>query len=190
LSDPKQMDARKKIKVLELEDITLGYPGLTPSLGSSMLEACVVTFFKSGHKTGVKLLVKGAGDEQFTIRWNLKYGDQLRRTWNDQDEATEFAATCISILLAFRKTGYSVIERSFKKTGVDYWLGSKVDELNIFENKARLEVSGIFKGNERKVEYRTKIKLHQSKQSDSSKLPAFISVVEFSQPQSKFVRRQ
>ena len=176
---------------LQLEDITSGYPGLTSVAGASMLEACIVTLYKSKHKTGVKLAVTGNNKGEIDLQWNKKCDDQMRRTWNDQDEATELAATCVSILLAFRKTGYSVIERSFKKTGIDYWLGeNNNDSLNIFDHKARLEVSGIFKGDEKRVESRVKIKLKQSKQSDASGLPAYISVIEFSLPQFKFVKRK
>jgi hypothetical protein len=48
-----------------------------------------------------------------------------------------------AILLMRALTGYTVIERSRKGTGFDWWLGT---EDNLFQGKVRLEVSGILRG--------------------------------------------
>ena len=53
-------------------------------------------------------------------------------------------AVGVAILLAKSELGYSVMERSRKGTGFDYWIG---DETELpFDRKARLEISGIRKG--------------------------------------------
>ena len=51
-----------------------------------------------------------------------------------------------------------------------------------------MEVSGIF-NDPSKVNTRVKQKFEQSGQSDSTELPAFISVVEFSTPSIDFVKK-
>jgi len=81
---------------------------------------------------------------------------------------------------------YEVIQRSRKGTGFDYWMG---DESALpFQNKARLEISGIRKGGESDIKTRVKQKLKQTNQSDG-KLPAYVIVIEFGRPVAE-VRRK
>lgn len=79
---------------------------------------------------------------------NLSYsGNQLPkhllRCWNDEEFTTEQAAYGIAFLIIRELTDLTVIERSRKGTGFDYWLGTTTDEGQPFKNKVRLEVSGI-----------------------------------------------
>jgi hypothetical protein len=112
--------------------------------------------------------------------------DQALRTWNDLQEATEYGATAIAVLLAKKEIGYAVIERSMKGTGIDYWMGDESDGPP-FQSKARLEISGILKvqGNDsavrRAVTARVRQKLRQTGPS-SNPLPAYVIVVEFGMP--------
>jgi GrpB-like predicted nucleotidyltransferase (UPF0157 family) len=110
----------------------------------------------------------------------------MERSWNDPEEATEYGAVAIAALLAKRETGHTVIERSRKGTGFDYWLGN--DSGTLFQQKARLEVSGIRHGNERAVQGRVRMKLKQTEPSDGS-FPAYVVVVEFGTPLAE-VRRK
>ena len=55
---------------------------------------------------------------------------------------------------------------------------------------ARLEVSGIFQGGERPLEARFKKKVKQTNQSDSTRIPAYISIIEFSTPIAKFAKKE
>ena len=74
----------------------------------------------------------------------------MRRTHNDLQDATEAGACGLAILLVQLFVGYTVVERSVKGTGFDYWLGSENDAL--FQNKARLEASGILRGDQNGVQ--------------------------------------
>ncbi len=87
-------------------------------------------------------------------------------------------------MLIDKLTPYTVIERSRKGTGFDYWLSTK-DETDAlpFQNKVRLEVSGIRRGNDSRVRARVKQKIEQTNPSDGV-LPAYIIVIEFSRPLS------
>ena len=105
---------------------------------------------------------------------------QALKAWNDPEEATEQGAAGIAVLLAERETGYEVIRRSRKNTGFDYWLGEKTS--HDFREEAKLEVSGIRKGNNTDVRARVREKLRQMRRSRDLALPAYAIVVEFSKP--------
>ena len=70
---------------------------------------------------------------------------------------TEQAAYGTAFLIIRELTDLTVIERSRKGTGFDYWLGTfDTDEGQLFQNKVRLEVSGIRKGDSSRVKARLK----------------------------------
>jgi hypothetical protein len=92
----------------------------------------------------------------------------------------------VAILLIRALTGYTAIERSRKGTGFDWWLGT---EDNLFQGKARLEVSGILHGSTRRINSRIKVRTEQTKQSDNLAFVAYVVVVEFGTPRVKVVQR-
>lgn len=122
-----------------------------------------------------------------SLSWTQPIDDQLDRTYADQQEATEHAAECMAILLAMKITEFTVVERSVKGTGFDYWLGYPTDIL--FQRKARLEISGTFVDNDKELERRFNEKCKQTAASDGTGLPAYISVTAFSQPRTKFAKK-
>lgn len=86
-------------------------------------------------------------------------------------------------------TEFTVIERSRKDTGFDYWLGSEDTAGDLpFQNKVRLEVSGIRKADDSRIRARVKQKIEQTNPSNG-KFPAYIIVVEFSRPLSFIVEK-
>ena len=112
----------------------------------------------------------------------------MRRCWNDDEVATEYGAYGIATLLVPRITNLQVVERSKKGTGFDYWLGSSMETETLFQNKARLEVSGIRAGSEATIVGRVRKKLGQTVKSDAA-LSVMVIVVEFSGPQSRVAKR-
>jgi hypothetical protein len=170
---------------IDIREIVQGLPGLSIVSGQHLYESCVVCLSRSNHKyVGTTLGVYGDSKIDCTITWDNIFDNQLDRTWGDQFYATEHGAVCIAILLALKLTKYTIIEKSARKNGFDYWLGEKGDIL--FQKKARLEISGIFKGTEKEVNTRYKVKVKQTNQSDSLNLPAYIGIVEFSNPITNF----
>src|ERR1700680_191776 len=85
-----------------------------------------------------------------------------------------------------RPTIYTVVERSRKGTGFAWWLGT---EDNLFQGKARLEVSGILRGTTRRINSRIKARIGQTRQSDNLALTAYVVVVGFGTPLAKVVQR-
>jgi len=170
---------------IDINEITVGLPGVTKTSGQHLYEGCMVCLTRQNHKsTGTNFRVYGERDVNYTLIWNDCFDDQLDRTWADQFYATEHGAVCLAILLALKLTNYTIIEKSARKNGFDYWLGNKEDPL--FQKKARLEISGIFKGTENGVNARYRVKVKQTAQSDSLNLQAYVGIVEFSNPIANF----
>lgn len=170
---------------IQLSDIKQGTPGISTIEGANLYENCVVALHNSHHPTPVVLHVSGLNSCDYQLLWEDSFNDQLRRTYNDEQSVTERAAVAVSVMIALRQTNYTVIERSRKGTGFDYMLGDCLDPL--FTPKARLEISGIMsQANSNTAERRFQQKATQTNKTDSSGLPAYISIVEFSCPRAIF----
>ena len=178
---------------LKLADI----PGLSKEMAALQLQASIVCLDRNGHSPGSFL--ENNFEDRDTIQselfWSDATNDQVKRTWADLIEATEFGASGIACLLIVKMTKYTILEQSIKDTGFDYWLCTKEDffseDYQVFPRRARMEVSGIFrerKGNT--VASRIKIKDRQIRRSDSTALPAYVAVVEFGKPQTALVRHE
>lgn len=173
--------------MIRIEDIKRGnIPGVSGGNAFFLCENAVVCLCRQNHQSGVEMTCCGIKEQPEVLEWETVFTDQMDRSYNDQEDATENGAVCISILYALHHTDYTILQRSRKKTGFDYWLGKKGDI--IFQNAARMEVSGIFNGVKR-IDERVRQKLEQVRPSDNTGLEAFISVVEFSQPCIKFVKK-
>lgn len=133
--------------------------------------------------------VGGITEAAVTVDWET-VTPQMQRGYADPQEATEFGAAAVAILLTKDLVGFSVIRRSRKGTGFDYWLGDEQDDPDLyFNHKARLEVSGIRHGTSSAINSRLQEKKDQTKRSDATGLPAYISIVEFGKPFALLVKR-
>jgi hypothetical protein len=175
---------------LSLTDLGQGLPGITPSVGMGLAEAGAICLDDRGHTSGVMLVVTGDLSGTFVVDWPF-VTPQMRRSWNDRDVATENGAYGLACLFILRLTDFTIIERSRRGTGFDYWIGYQdSDAENLFSNKARLEVSGIRDGNDRILRKRLEKKRIQTLRSAHLRLPAYLVVVEFGRPMSHIVRYQ
>jgi hypothetical protein len=174
---------------LNLDALALGLPAVTPAFGASLAEAAAVCLDSQGHRSGVEILVEGDFSGCFRMNWAAAVTAQMRRCWNDAEYATEQGAYGLAFLIVQQLTAYTVIERSIKGTGFDYWLGEvSPNTVLSFERKVRLEVSGILQGQESRIRARVKEKVQQTQQY-GSRLPAYVVVIEFGQPQARMVQR-
>lgn len=165
--------------MIKLTELAAGMPAITPAFGQYLAQAGGVCLESQGHSQGQHLTVKGGHNCKYPVTWPA-VTEQIRRCLNDPEVATEHGAVGIAVLLTKKLLGYSVIQRSRKGTGFDYWLGD--DAQFPFQSKARLEVSGIRRGDSSAVKSRIKQKRRQTDSSDGTRLPAHIVVVEFSEP--------
>ncbi|MHA1942675.1 MAG: hypothetical protein ACXADW_23645 [Candidatus Hodarchaeales archaeon] len=154
-------------------------PGITQNYGGMLAESCAICLNEQGHISGVNLQVEGCFRSNFIVEWSFPISDQMRNCYNDSEVATENGAYGIAFLILLDLTRYKVIERSKKGTGFDYWLGK--EKGGLFQDKVRLEVSGIRSGNYSQIRYRVSKKITQIRPSNKL-APAYVVVVEFSKP--------
>jgi len=178
----------KILPVLNLNELGKppGYPALTVARGGALAEAAAVCLENQRHKSGRTLRVFGLKTAEYRLTWP-SVTKQMQSTHNDLQDATRDGACAVAIALARKQTGLLVVQQSRKGTGFDYWLGKDADTL--FQDKSRLEVSGILNGNESQIASRLQQKKKQTQQSDSLGLPAFVCVVEFGAPQAHLEKR-
>ena len=163
-----------------------------PSGKASMyVEACVWCMDQNDHQNGIELdLIINKKTYVYPIYWpedNIEI-EKIRNHYNI-DDALPFGTEAIAFFVCITHTEYDDLQRSIRKTGIDYWLGYKNADPNLpFQDSGRLEISGILKENDKNtVEHRVKEKLKQSSQSDNTTLPVYVVVVAFDRPYAKLV---
>jgi hypothetical protein len=174
------------MRIIDVTTIKEGLTGVSPVTAAHLYETFMVCMNYHSHPVNVTLPVEGQ-DEVVTLKWEDYSDDVILRTYADMQYTTEHGAACLSIMLTTAFTSYTVIERSRKGTGFDYWLGDRDSVL--FQRKARLEVSGILQGDDNAMTNRYNAKAIQTEQSDDTKLPAYISIIEFSRPKAIYKQR-
>jgi hypothetical protein len=156
-----------------------------------MTEAAAFCLQKNSHKSEECVLnctITSKNDtEDFLLVWN-ELDPRAEWTYGDLDVATEYGAMGLAVLLSIRLTKYTTIERSMKGSGFDFWLGDKDSEM--FQKKARLEISGLFHGTESQFKSRIKQKIEQTNVSDNTGFDCFVSVIEFSKPIASFLLKE
>ena len=153
----------------------------------AMAEAAAVCLEDNGHGSGTPLKVSGSNRGTFTVQWTA-LPIQAHAEWADLQEATEHGAYFIAIRLVDNLTGLTVVQRSKKGTGFDYWLAPKGTKTLLFQNTSRLEVSGILRGSRAAVRQRARQKLQQAL-SQIRTGAAYAAVVEFGSPLAHMVKK-
>jgi hypothetical protein len=176
------------VPALMLADLATASPNLSPAVGAHHAEAAAVCFDRCGHDSPVDVRVSGT---PLFRGVSVEFGvvtDAMRRTHADLEEATEAGACGVAILLIKAASRRLVVERSRKGTGFDYWLGPPDGPL--LQKKARMEVSGILRGNDALVAARVRLKHEQTRRSDGLRIPAYVVVVEFGGPRAVVEERR
>lgn len=170
----------KTIDIFTLKNISY-----VPSARTSdtYAEAAAICLENQEHKNNVVFSIQNKTTKNIRLSWST-IDQKIRDNWLDLQEATEYGAICLAIWAVHETTDYKVIRRSPKLTGFDYWLGHKENDYP-FQDKARLEISGILKGNKSQIKQRLKEKIKQTDKSDHLNLPAIAVVIEFSNPLAK-----
>jgi hypothetical protein len=165
-----------------------GSLNISKAYGAFLAEAAAHCLNLKKHPNPVQVALTGDLQTVGMLDWDgvIELKDA---TYTDLQEATEYGAYGIALVVALRITGMTSVERSAKGTGIDYWLGSDSASQGIFQRAARLEVSGILDGDDAKITARLNIKLHQASRSDGSLLPAYVAIVEFRTPETRFVMK-
>ncbi len=179
--------------VLDLDKIHESIPTMAKSLADYMYDAAVFCFHHHSHSPGKRCEVRSLEEtiEIASLVWTRQITDRIVNAFGDTGYAVEFAAEGIACLTIQEFAAYTVIERSQRNEGVDFWLAESRDEDNfILQRAARMESKGITE-----ARYPSDIKARvdegakQSKRSDETGLPAYIIVTEFSNPVIVMVQR-
>jgi len=183
----KQNAAATQLEELHLNALKEGTPGITQAFGEGLAQAASVCLEDQRHSSGDQMNVDGDFNRVYAMSWDTTT-EQMRQCWADPEVATEHGAYGIASLLVPRLTDLTVIQRSRKGTGFDFWLGPEGDPAPLFQKKARLEVSGIRNGTKAIIQSRVRQKLEQIGRSDGP-LPALVIVVEFGEPRSRVIKK-
>lgn len=170
---------------LDLDGLATGVLRLSPTVTGFYAEAAIVCLSSQGHASGVELRLKGPFARDSTIRWSEER-EEANRSWRDSEEATQYGAAGLALLLIAGLTRYRVAVRSRKGTGFDYWLGHKLPKAGLFPTAACLEVSGIRRGSARDIKRRVGTKLRRPT-SRRGEQKFYVIVIEFGVPQSAIV---
>jgi hypothetical protein len=170
---------------ISLASLAKGQGNLTPACGAMMAEAAAVCLEDQGHGLSVSLSIEGDFTEVVTL-YREPVDERARWSHNDTERATENGAYGVSLLALQELTGLTVLLQSRRGSGFDFWLGP--DSGFLFQAGIRLEVSGIRRGDETSIRRRLRSKIRQTEQSQQL-APAYVAVVEFSQPVLRVVRR-
>ena len=173
---------------LDLDRLAAGYPGLSAKYGAALGEAAAVCLVSQQHSPSTAMATRtGARSLTVTLDWApLVPGAEA--AWADETFATEQGAYGIAILLLEETQDLLPMERARKGTGFDYWLGREGGEGALFQNRTRLEVSGLRHGSRAQTTQRLNRKLDQMQRTHRS-LPGYAVVVEFGQPFTAVGRR-
>lgn len=171
---------------MHLSDLRKGTPGITPDFGGCLCEAASVCLENRSHQSGVAMSVTGTlSSHSMRVTWP-ETDQQTRNCYADLQFAAEFGAYGVAVLLVESLTKLTVIERSRKGTGFDYWLGAKESSAPLFQDKSRLEVSGMLDGEESEIRSRLREKTAQLVRGGVL-LPGYAVVVHFGAPESRVV---
>jgi len=172
------------MRKLNLDILNEGQIGLTSKVAGFYLEGLVYCLMSHGHSSGTFLEISGEFEETIELIWSDDLTEQMKQSWNDSLEASEYGATGIAILLIKFILDLEVLQRNIQGEKTDYKIGNPIN-MNI---TAFLEVSGIFSEtptNTINVRVRKKIEQVEKRLKN---LPAYIIVTEFSKPKSKIIK--
>ncbi len=170
----------RELPPILLERLTKGLPAISPAFGAFLVEAATVCLEQGQHLPSARWEILGDLPAETQLQWAGELSDQVRNSWRDLQEATEYGATCLALLLVLALTDLTVVRRAVKGTGFDYWLGFPDQaEDGDFQACVRLEISGILSGDNSTIKKRVMDKLRQTQRSDHLGLPALVIVTEF-----------
>jgi hypothetical protein len=167
----------KNISVLPLDP---GNSGLLDGIAEYMGSCAAVCLEKNAHTSGVLMPIEGDYSSKFSLTWS-ELSEKHHSTCADIQEATEFGAYGVAILMVRETTGKTVVQRAAKGPGFDFWVGDEEDDELPFQGLTRLEVSGILEGDSASIRARVNQKKKQVIPSDG-RGPAIIAVVDFGCP--------
>ena len=175
-------------KSINLEQLRENIDFIGASMSAYMCDCLVVCLAEENHHSGLILKVETEDKKyNFRLEWTTKITPHLIGATRDEERTTEWAAMGLALLLVRELTEYPYIFTSRKGLGTDFALSKDAIEMT---EDAYIEISGIRKESPTNtLKRRLVIKKRQTEPSDASNKPIFISITEFSEPKSLFVKK-
>ena len=171
------------MRKLELDNLKDGIGGLTEAFGTFLVEAAMYCLEQNNHNGQAVLQVEGYFDEKFELIWSGRLTEEVKGSWYDRKEATEYGATAIAILLVNELTDYNKFKRT--RGGTDYIISKGKSTNTKLSDISYLEISGLWKETKNNtLTMRVNLKRKQVERTiiDAS---AFVIVTEFGNPKTK-----
>lgn len=170
---------------MKLERLHEGVGRIPKHQCQTLADAAAVCLHHHGHVRPVTLSVEGDTEDVCDMEWDEPTADAIG-SHADMQDATENGALAMAFLTVTERTDYTIIRQSPKTTGVD-WIAARKGRL--FQDAARLEVSGILEGEDTAFRARIRSKLRQTDASDLTGHDAMVSVTEFGRPRTALVTK-
>ena len=139
------------IQVMSIRNIklfVLGKKAYVPSesLGNFFAESAAICLdqFHEGNKVTIE--IQGEYKQNIELEWE-SINQQIKDNWGNIEEASEYGATGIALLLVEHLTDYQEIQRSPKQTGFDYWFGKNKNNYLQVLKKRLLTLSNFLQPN-------------------------------------------
>lgn len=168
-----------KVVSAHLTDLATAGHRIIPSLLGVFRDAARLRLEEAGHTSGVDLKVEGDHDLFVSVHWEGPPPPFVEFSFQTK-QATEHGAVGLALILANKIFGQVAVDKAYGGSGFDYWLGAGP----LFQNAARLEVSGIQRATNSEYNRRVREKLAQTERSAETGLPAIAAIIEFGAPRS------
>lgn len=170
------------MRKLNLDKLKNGVPGVTEAFGAFLVEAAMFCLEENGHQGKAILKITGEFEEHFKLVWSDKLTEEVKSSWVDKNEATEYAATAMAMLIIPVVTEFNYFRRT--RGGTDYIMSKAKNE----KDKSYLEISGIWKQSKtNSLKMRVAIKKKQVEKTIID-AEAFVVVTEFGEPETKILK--
>ena len=173
---------------LKLHTIGEGIEGISPTYGAYMAECAAVCFESQGHKSGVLLPYSdGQVTKYSVVEWTNEVNDAILPSHFDEKRTTDFGAMGVGVLLACNLTDYTIFDSSATGNGFDFWLRKRTNDGDFTD--ATLEISGIRRETlQNTVMSRLTVKEKRILKYAEKDAICYVSVIEFSKPEAKFIQ--
>ncbi len=161
----------------ELSELHVRHPGLTIHICRAYAEAAGVCLARH-HTSPVEMSLTGPFSP---CRRQVSWPDPTRRAiraWGNRDDATRDGAYSLSLAAVEAEYGLTAIARADTRTGADFYVAPHGEHEDL-ENAYRLEVSGLDRTGESRLQSRLRRKITQVAEGDGSG-PSLVVVVGFS----------
>jgi len=93
------------MRKLKLDDLKNGVGGLTEAFGIFLVEAAMYCLEANNHNGKAILKVEGAFSEEFELIWKDRLTDEVKNSWFDKKEATEYGVNSYCNIIATKIDG-------------------------------------------------------------------------------------